>query len=84
MTPELMFGLVGLLIVILSGGAALAWLIVTGQARLRRNLGERMGMLESRMSAIENRMSSMERELGRTQGLVAGLRVALSAGQESP
>ena len=28
MTPELMFWLVGLLIVILSGGAALAWLIV--------------------------------------------------------
>ena len=34
MTPELIFGLVGLLIGILSVGAALAWLIVAGQASL--------------------------------------------------
>ena len=38
MTPELIFGLVGLLIGILSVGAALAWLIVAGQASLRRDL----------------------------------------------
>ena len=81
MTPELMFWLVGLLISILSVGAALAWLIVAGQASLRRDLGERMGMLDSRMSAMENRMSSVERELGRTQGLVDGLRTALTSGQ---
>ncbi|MDE2867914.1 MAG: hypothetical protein OXR64_05970 [Chloroflexota bacterium] len=109
MTPELIFGLVGLLIGILSVGAALAWLIVAGQASLRRDLGERMGMLESRMSSMETRMaavetgvaalgtrlhgveaglsavqsrlsavetrtSEMERELGRTQGLIDGLR----------
>ena len=49
MTPELIFGLVGLLIGILSVGAALAWLIVAGQASLRRDLGERMGLLETRM-----------------------------------
>ena len=109
MTPELIFGLVGLLIGILSVGAALAWLIVAGQASLRRDLGERMGMLEARMSSMENRMTAietrmsavevrmsaleagvvaldtrmsgvetrtsvMERELGRTQGLIDGLR----------
>lgn len=111
MTPELIFGLVGLLIGILSVGAALAWLIVAGQASLRRDLGERMGMLEARMSSMETRMSAietrmsavevrlsaleagvvaldtrmsgveartsvMERELGRTQGLIDGLRGA--------
>ena len=109
MTPELIFGLVGLLIGILSVGAALAWLIVAGQASLRRDLGERMGMLDTRMSSMESRMtamearmssmetrltavetglvavqahlsavearnSTMERELGRTQGLIDGLR----------
>lgn len=109
MTPELIFGLVGLLIGILSVGAALAWLIVAGQASLRRDLGERMGMLEARMSSMETRMTAietrmsavevrlsaleagvvavdkrlsaveartsvMERELGRTQGLIDGLR----------
>ena len=88
MTPELMFWLVGLLIVSLSGGAALAWLIVAGQASLRTDLGERMGMLEARMStvetglsvvqrrllAVETRMSVVERELGRTQGQIDGLR----------
>ncbi len=109
MTPELIFGLVGLLIGILSVGAALAWLIVAGQASLRRDLGERMSMLEARMSSMENRMTAietrmsgvevrmsaleagvvaldtrmsgvetrtsvMERELGRTQGLIDGLR----------
>ena len=82
MTPELIFGLVGLLIGILSVGAALAWLIVAGQASLRRDLGERMGMLEARMSSMENRMSSVERELGRTQGLVDGLREALTSGKK--
>ena len=102
MTPELIFGLVGLLIGILSVGAALAWLTVAGQASLRRDLGERMGILDTRMSWMEARMSSMEtrltavetglvavqahlsavearnsvmeRELGRTQGLIDGLR----------
>lgn len=78
MTPELIFGLVSLLIGILSVGVALAWLIVAGQASLRRDIGERMGMLEARMSAMENRMSSVERELGRMQGLVDGLREALT------
>ena len=76
MTPELIFGLVGLLIGILSVGAALAWLIVAGQASLRRDLGERMGMLEARMSSMENRMSSVERECRRKcapQGLVDAL-----------
>ena len=107
MTPELIFGLVGLLIGILSVGAALAWLIVAGQASLRRDLGERMGMLDTRMSSMETRMASMEtrltavetglaavhthlsaveartfvmeRELGRTQGLIDGLRATPAA-----
>ena len=107
MTPELIFGLVGLLIGILSVGAALAWLIVAGQASLRRDLGERMGMLDTRMSSMERRMASMEtrltavetglvavqahlsavearnsvmeRELGRTQGLIDGLRATPAA-----
>ncbi len=83
MTPELIFGLVGLLIGILSVGAALAWLIVAGQASLRRDLGERMGMLESRMLAMENRMASEECELGRTQGLMDGLREAVTSGKET-
>ena len=107
MTPELIFGLVGLLIGILSVGAALAWLIVAGQASLRRDLGDRMGMLGTRMSSMETRMASMEtrltavetglaavhthlsaveartfvmeRELGRTQGLIDGLRATPAA-----
>ena len=114
MTPELIFGLVGLLIGILSVGAALAWLIVAGQASLRRDLGDRMGMLDTRMSSMETRMTAMEarmssmetrltavetglvaiqahlsavearnsvmeRELGRTQGLIDGLRAAPAA-----
>ena len=107
MTPELIFGLVGLLIGILSVGAALAWLIVAGQASLRRDLGERMGMLDTRMSSMETRMASMETrltavetglaavhthlsaveartfvmelELGRTQGLIDGLRATPAA-----
>ena len=107
MTPELIFGLVGLLIGILSVGAALAWLTVAEQASLRRDLGERMGMLDTRMSWMEARMSSMEtrltavetglvavqahlsavearhsvmeRELGRTQGLIDGLRATPAA-----
>ena len=80
MTPELIFGLVGLLIGILSVGAALAWLIVAGLASVRADLRERTGMLNTRMSALETRMSSLERELGRTQGLVDGLRGALTGG----
>ena len=90
MTPELIFGLVGLLIGILSVGAALAWLIVAGLASLRADLRERTGLLdtrigglearmssmEARMSAMEARMSAMERELGRTQGLLDSLRPA--------
>ena len=114
MTPELIFGLVGLLIGILSVGAALAWLIVAGQASLRRDLGDRMGMLDTRMSSMETRMTAMEarmssmetrltavetglvavqahlsavearnsvmeRELGRTQGLIDGLRATPAA-----
>ncbi len=60
MTPELIFWLVGLLIVILSGGAALAWLIVAGQASLRADLCERMDALGARMAALESRMSAVE------------------------
>lgn len=60
MTPELIFGLVGLLIVILSGGAALAWLIVAGQASLRADLCERMDALCTRMAALESRMYAVE------------------------
>ena len=59
MTPELMFWLVGLLIVILSGGAALAWLIVAGLAGVRADLGERMDALDTRMTALETRMSAV-------------------------
>ncbi len=93
MTLELIFGLVGLLIGILSVGAALAWLIVAGLASLRADLRERTGQLDSRiggletrmstmearMSAMEARMSAMEHELRRTQGLLDNLRPA-SAG----
>ena len=86
MTPELVFGFVGLLIGILTVGAALAWLIVAGLASVRADLRERTGMLEARMaametrmSAMETRMSSVERELGRTQGLIDGLRAAQSS-----
>ena len=92
MTPELIFGLVGLLIGILSVGAALAWLIVAGLASLRADLRERtgqldsrigtldtrIGRLETRMSAMEARMSAMERELSRTQGLLDNRRPASS------
>ncbi|MDE2767152.1 MAG: hypothetical protein OXI70_03565 [Chloroflexota bacterium] len=60
MTPELIFGLVGLLIGILSVGAALAWLIVAGQASLRAELCERMDALGTRMAALESRMYAVE------------------------
>ena len=60
MTPELIFGLVGLLIGILSVGAALAWLIVAGLASLRADLRERMGTLDTRVAALETRMSGVE------------------------
>ena len=51
--------MVGLLIVILSGGAALAWLIVAGLAGVRADLGERMDALDTRMTALETRMSAV-------------------------
>lgn len=78
MTPELIFGLVGLLIGILSVGAALAWLIVAGLASLRADLRECTAVLDSRLAALETRLSAVEREQGRTQGLIDGLRGALT------
>ena len=78
MTPELIFGLVGLLIGILSVGAALAWLIVAGLASVRVDLRECAAVLDQRLAALETRLSAVEREQGRTQGLIDGLRGALT------
>lgn len=79
MTPELIFGLVGLLIGILSVGAALAWLIVAGQASLRRDLGERMGMLEARMSSMENRMTAIETRMSAVEVRMSALEAGVVA-----
>ena len=79
MTPELIFGLVGLLIGILSVGAALAWLIVAGQASLRRDLGERMGMLDTRMSSMETRMESMESRMASMETRLTAVETGLAA-----
>ena len=79
MTPELIFGLVGLLIGILSVGAALAWLIVAGQASLRRDLGERMGMLDTRMSSMETRMASMESRMASMETRLTAVETGLAA-----
>ena len=81
MTPELIFGLVGLLIGILSVGAALAWLIVAGQASLRRDLGERMGMLDTRMSSMETRMASMESRMASMETRLTAVETGLAAVQ---
>ncbi len=78
-TPELIFGLVGLLIGILSVGAALAWLIVAGLASVRADLRERSVVLDARLAALETGLSAVEREQGRTQGLIEGLRGAFDA-----
>ena len=81
MTPELIFGLVGLLIGILSVGAALAWLIVAGQASLRRDLGDRMGMLDTRMSSMETRMTAMEARMSSMETRLTAVETGLVAVQ---
>ncbi len=80
MPPDLIFGLVCLLAAILSVGAALAWLIVAGLANVRADLRERSVVLDARLAALETRLSAVEREQGRTQGLIEGLRGALTSG----
>ena len=78
MTPELIFSLVGLLIVILSVGAALAWLIVAGQASLRADLCERLDALGSRMAALESRMSAVETRLVNVTARLSAVATLLS------
>ena len=78
MTPELIFWLVGLLIVILSGGAALAWLIVAGQASLRADLCERMDALGTRMAALESRMSAVETRMVKVTARLSAATTRLS------
>ena len=79
MTPELMFWLVGLLIVILSGGAALAWLIVAGLAGVRADLGERMDALDARMAALETRMTAIETHMAALGAALSSMETRLSA-----
>ena len=71
MTTELMFRVVGLLIGILSVGAALAWLIAAGLASIRAELHEGTERLNARMASVE-------RVLKRIEVLADGLPTALA------
>ena len=73
-----MFWLVGLLIVILSGGAALAWLIVAGLASLRADLCKRMDALGTRMAALKSRISTVESRLVKVTARLSAVATRLS------
>ena len=79
MTPELIFGLVGLLIGILSVGAALAWLIVAGLASLRADLRERTGQLDSRIGTLDTRIGGLETRMSAMEARMSAMEARMSA-----
>ena len=71
--------MVGLLIVIPSGGAALAWLIVAGLAGVRAELHEGMDRLDARMAALETRMSAIETHMAALGAALSSIETRLAA-----
>ena len=87
MSQELI-GIIGILIVIIGTGVALATLILSGQRsmnvrmdRLEARLNQRMDQLEARMDRLEARIGRLETELrermAHLDGLLEGLREAM-------
>ena len=67
-------------------GIALAAVVIGSNANLRTELRADIRAVEIRLSAVENRLSAVEQRQARTEGLVEGLRDAVTARshQDSP
>ena len=74
--------LVGILIAIVAVGAALAGLIVTSVRGLRQDIRQDMARLESRMredmKQLSDRLGRVEHSQAKLEGLLEGLREAIS------
>ena len=60
-------------------GIALAAVVIGSNANLRTELRADIRAVEIRLSAVENRLSAVEQRQARTEGLVEGLRDAVTA-----
>ena len=67
-------------------GVALAAIVIGSNANLRSEMRADIRAVETRLSAVENRLSAVEQHQARTEGLVEGLRDAVTARtlQDSP
>ncbi len=74
--------LVGVLIAIVAVGAALAGLIVTSVRGLRQDIRQDMARLESRMredmKQLSDRLARVEHSQAKLEGLLEGLREAIT------
>ena len=60
-------------------GVALGAVVIGSNASLRTELRADIHALESRLSAVESRLSAVEQRQARTEGLLEGLRDAITA-----
>ena len=60
-------------------GIALAAVVIGSNANLRAEMRTDIRAVETRLSAVENRLSAVEQRQARTEGLVEGLRDAITA-----
>ena len=60
-------------------GIALAAVVIGSNASLRTDMRADFRAVEVRLSAVENRLSAVEQRQARTEGLVEGLRAAITA-----
>lgn len=66
-------------------GIALAAVVIGSNANLRAEMRTGIRAVESRLSAVEHRLSAVEQRQARTEGLVEGLRDAITArGPQDP
>ena len=66
-------------------GIALAAVVIGGNANLRTEMRADIRAVEVRLSAVEHRLSAVEQRQARTEGLVEGLRDAITTrGHQDP
>ena len=70
MSPEL--------IAILAVGVALAGVVLTGLRGVRADLGRRIDKLEERVAAVERGQAELRERMAKLEGLLEGLREAIS------
>ena len=73
------FELLSIIGSIVAVGGALAAVVIGSNANLRTEMRADIRAVETRLSAVENRLSAVEQRQARTEGLVEGLRDAITA-----